>query len=330
MIDATVKVVDSWEEQAQISISDQLHVLTLDIVTRCLLGSSLGDNYEKMKTAVNIGNEFLTKKIRTPLYPPFWVPMPATLHYKKHLKYANQVILDIIAARQQDDTQHQDLLSMLMHTKDADTGESMTPQQLRDEVVTIFVAGHETTSNALSWIFYLLSQHPDKLRLVQQEIDEVLQGNLPTFETLKALTYTQMVIEEGMRVYPSVWMVGRRAVNDTQIGDYHFKKNAVFFLDIFSLHKNPDFWEEPDQFKPERFSPELKKKRHKYAYIPFGAGQRMCIGNNFALMEMQIVLAIALQKYEFPLAENCPPVELQPLVTLKPKNSILVDLKKRS
>ena len=327
MITSTQAMVDKWSSRNELQITDEMQFITLDIVTKCLFGSALKPNlYEKIHEAVTVGNEFLSSKIMNPFTLPVWFPTAASRHYKKTRDFNNKVILDIINTRANDPTEYHDLLSMLMNAEDEETGEKMSPQPLLDEALTIFVAGHETTANALSWTFYLLSQHPDKLQKLQQELQEVLQGEAPSFETLRGLEYTQMVLEESMRLYPPAWSIGRKVVQDTELCGHALPKGAGLILDVYTMHRHPNFWDNPHTFEPERFHPSQKKGRHKYAFIPFGAGQRMCIGNNFAMMEMKIILAMVFQKFSLTLSPNAPIVEPEPLVTLRPKNGILMDI----
>jgi cytochrome P450 len=329
MIVSTQATVEAWKQKSQVELTDEMSFLALDIVTKCLFGTVLESDYAKIQQAITVENEYLTERIMKPFKPPFLVPTSKNRAYRKARAYSSSLILDIIKKRQENPSEHHDLLSMLMNSEDEDTGEKMSNQQLKDESITIFVAGHETTSNALSWTFYLLSQHPEKLLLLQEEIDRVLQGKNPDFQSLKELEYTQMVLEESMRLYPPAWTILRKVVQDTGMDGYSFKKDTRLILDIYMLHRHPDYWENPTVFEPARFEPEQKKQRHKYAYIPFGAGQRMCIGNNFAMMEMKIVLVMLLQNFHISLAKNAPEVVPEPLITLRPKNGILMDISVR-
>lgn len=329
MIASTQATVDAWKQKSQVELTDEMSFLALDIVTKCLFGTVLESDYAKIQQAITVENEYLTERIIKPFKPPFWVPTSKNRAYRKARTYSSSLILDIIKKRQENPSEQHDLLSMLMNSEDEDTGEKMSNQQLKDESITIFVAGHETTSNALSWTFYLLSQHPEKLQLLQDEIDRVLQGKNPDFQSLKELEYTQMVLEESMRLYPPAWAILRKVVQDTTMAAYDLKKDTRLILDVYMLHRHPDYWENPTVFEPARFEPEQKKQRHKYAYIPFGAGQRMCIGNNFAMMEMKIVLVMLLQNFHISLAKNAPEVVPEPLITLRPKNGILMDIKPR-
>lgn len=326
MVDSTQKSIQQIITKKQIELTDEMNFLTLDIVSKCLFGINLDGNFDKVQEAITTENEFLTRKIMKPFTAPMWLPTKENRRYKTARKFSSDLIFNIIKKRQEDSSLHHDLLSMLMNAIDEETGEKMTTQQLKDESVTIFVAGHETTANALSWTFYLLSQHPEKLEKLQAEIKEVLKGEAPTFLLLRELHYTTMVLEEAMRLYPPAWSIGRRVVEDATLFDYQLKKDAEIIIDVYTLHRHPDYWENPNEFIPERFDKESKKQRHKYAYMPFGAGQRMCIGNNFAMMEMQIILTLFLQNFNLKLAANAPKIEPEPLITLRPRNGILMDV----
>ncbi|MCP4440386.1 MAG: cytochrome P450 [Aureispira sp.] len=311
------------------NIGLMFNALTLEIVANCLFGAELSNKQHEIHHAVNYANEYLTKKIMTPFYPPFWFPTPSTLQFKKSRKEIDDIIFGIIHERQKrSDTTSKDLLAMLMHTKDEETGETMTAQQLRDEIITLFVAGHETTANALTWTLYLLGQHPDKFQKLQKEVDQVLDGKSISLHNLRELIYTQQVIDESMRLYPPAWTISRKALSTDEIGGYKIPQNAIVSVNVFGMHRHPDFWEQPNDFVPERFAPEKKKQIPKLAYITFGAGQRMCIGNNFALMEMKIVLALLVKNLDFKL-KNTNQVHYTPLITLKPSEHILMDINSR-
>jgi len=325
MVEDTNKMLNRWESIPKVDVNGEMMFLTLEIVNNALFGTQIPADYEKIKDAITIGNEFLSKKILTPFSLPVWFPTPASRRYFKARNFNNAVIDKIIEKRRATPHAHQDLLSMLMSAEDAETGEKMSNQQLRDEAITLFVAGHETTANALSWIFYLLAKHPEKQALLRQELQSVLAGKTPDFENLRLLQYTEQVVEEGMRLYPPAWTIGRKALEETTIGDFRVPKNTTIFIDVFNTHRHPDYWENADDFLPERFSPEARKNRHKLAYLPFGAGQRMCIGNNFAMMEMKIVVALTLQRYQIQLVENTEVVP-DPLITLRPKTEIFLTL----
>ncbi len=326
MINSTQNTINKMKGGELVHFSEEMNLLTLDIVTKCLFGTTLNADVNKIQEAITTGNKFISKRARSILKLPMWLPLPAIIRYKRARKFSDKVIFDIIDKRRNDNSEQQDLLSMLMYTVDEETGESMSAQQLRDEAITLFVAGQETTATALTWTFSLLMKHPEKLKILQEEIDSVLQGKAPDFKTLKELKYTQMVLEESMRIYPPAWVIARKVLKETQMCGYRMKKDAQLILNVYSLHRHTDHWENPEDFEPQRFNPQAKKERHKHAYIPFGAGQRMCIGNNFAMMEMKIALSMLLQNFEFSLPEDAVDVEAEPLVTLRPKGGLRLNI----
>ena len=239
-------------------------------------------------------------------------------------KQLDQTIYFLIEQRRKKPEGQNDLLSMLMEARDEETGEGMTDQQLRDEVATLFAAGHETSANALSWIFFLLGQNPGILQKLRVEVGSVLEGRKPALVDLAALPYVKQVIQESMRLFPPAWVIGREPLTEDQLGEYRLPKRATLVIPTWVIHRHPEFWPEPEKFDPDRFLPEKVKARDKFCYLPFGGGPRICIGINFAMMEMQLVLPMILQKYTLRLAEN-QRIEKEPLITLRPKNGILVE-----
>ena len=206
---------------------------------------------------------------------------------------------------------------MLLQVKDADTGEGMNDRQLRDEVMTIFLAGHETSSNALVWTWHLLSRNSGVARRLKAELDEVLGGRTPNFEDLPKLVYTEQVIHESMRLFPPVWGYSRMAEQDDIIGGFKIPKGTWVFVSPYLTHRSPEYFPNPEGFDPDRFENGFMKSLPKCAYFPFGAGARQCIGNNFALMEVKIILATLAQRYQFFLEEGHS-VVAKPLITLRP------------
>lgn len=200
---------------------------------------------------------------------------------------------------------------------------------MHDEVLTLLLAGYETTSNALSWTWYLLSQHPTAEECLHEELDMVLVGHLPSVDDLPRLAYTRMVIEESMRLYPPAWSFTRHVLADDEIGGYRIPKGSTIILSPYVTHRHPAFWENPEMFDPERFSAEHVAKRPRYAYFPFGGGPRLCIGSNFALMEAQLILATVLQRYRLRLVPDTI-VEPNPLITLRPRHGLPMTLLRTS
>jgi cytochrome P450 len=246
------------------------------------------------------------------------------------LNTLNSIISTVINERRSRpvDPDATDLLGMLLAAQDEETGEGMSDQQLRDEVMTLLLAGYETTATALSWTWYLLSQHPEAERRLHAELDTVLAGQLPTVEHLDALPYARMVIQEAMRLYPPAFGFTRHAIAQDEIGGYRIEANSILFLTPYCTHRHPAFWEQPEVFDPERFTPERSAGRPRFAYAPFGGGPRQCIGNAFAMMEMQLVLATVAQRYTLRLVPGHP-VEPQVKLSLRPRYGLPMTLHPR-
>ncbi len=289
--------------------------LTLDIVTRALFGYDIGPQAEAVGQAVNTLIE---------------IAKPSRTRFQQTLHELNEIVFGIIEQRrQQPNATQQDLLDMLLLARYEETGEGMSDQQVRDEVMSLFIAGHETTANTLSWLWYLLAQHPDIAAKIEAELVQVLNGRSPTPADFPQLAYTNQVIKESMRLYPSAWSISRRALDDDEIDGYAIPAGAIVALSPYTLHRHPAFWPDPERFDPERFTPEQENGRHRYAYIPFGGGARKCIGDQFALMESIIIIPMILQQYQLQLVPGHQ-VEEHALVTLRPKNSILMTVKRKT
>lgn len=330
MITCTGQMLLRWEklEGVELNVSAEMNRIALDIVSKSLFISNVEDEIDKISTWVTVAIEQGAERIRNPFKIPTWIPTPSNLKQNKAITVLDEVITGIIEKRRADTNQYHDLLSMLMEARDEDTGEGMSNRQLRDEVMTIFIAGHETTANALTWAFYVLAQNPQAEQKLKEEVDTVLQGKPVSFENLRSLAYTRMVIDEVMRLYPPAWIIGRKNVEDDEIAGFYIPAGTNCLIPTLSIHRSPKFWKDPLTFDPERFSPEKVKEQKKYTYFPFGGGPRLCIGNNFALMEMQVVLASVVQRYTFELIDTTP-IELDPLITLRPKQNVYLKLFKR-
>lgn len=214
-----------------------------------------------------------------------------------------------------------DLLTMLVEAVDDETNESMTDPQLRDEVMTFMLAGHETTALALTWTWYLLAEHPETAEKVRIECREVVGNRLPEMQDLEQLSYTRMVFQEAMRLYPPLPFIARSALKADQLSGYDIPQNATVLMSQFLTHRHPAFWENPERFNPERFTPEAMHQRPHLCYFPFGGGQRMCIGADFATMEALLFLCLAIQRYQLERV-SAEPVELLEQVTLRPKGGL--------
>jgi cytochrome P450 len=242
----------------------------------------------------------------------------------------DKIIDRLFAARERsrDEAQPKDLLARLIAARDEETGGGMTAQEVRDQVVTIFMAGHETTALALTWTWYLLSQHPAAEAKLHAELAQVLGGRTPRHEDLAKLPYTRMVVEESMRLYPPAHSLQRTAVKEDQVSGHRVRAGTTVLIAPWVLHRNPKLWDRPERFEPERFAPERAAARHRFAYIPFGAGPRICIGSAFAMAEAMLILATIAQRYRLRLKPGFP-VEPQALITLRPRHGMRVLLERR-
>jgi len=238
----------------------------------------------------------------------------------------DEAIYSLIRDRRNQTEQTNDLLSMLMEARDEDTGQQMDDKLLRDEVATLMLAGHETTANALSWTWMLLAQHPEVRQKLEAELQQVLQGRLPTIEEIRSLHYTNQVVKESMRLYPPVSIFGRQAARDCTIGDYEVPEGTLIMISQWVMHRHPKYFENPEAFQPERWTEAFEKQLPRGVYIPFGDGPRICIGKGFAQMEAVLLLATIAQRFELDLEPGFPIVP-QPSITLRPEYGIKVRLK---
>lgn len=319
MVSDTLDMLRRWDDVAalgnSVDLAHEMMSLTLRIVGKTMLSTDVHDSADAVGNAVTVLNEWADAAIDSLL--PIGFPTPATLRARDASRRLDRVIGDIVARRRAGE-QAEDLLAMLMEAKDAETGESMTDKQLRDEVMTMFLAGHETTANALAWTFYLLSTHPDIERRVRAELDAALGGTPPSLADLPRLPYLLQVIKEAMRLYPPAWMIDRNAVADDEIGGYRIRRGTLVLISPYVTHRHPGMWPNPEGFDPERFTPEAEESRPRYAYFPFGGGPRQCIGNSFAMMEAQLIVATVLQRFK-PWLVPGHPVAPQTLITLRPR-----------
>lgn len=313
MTEATHKMLDQWQPFAArgepLEIADQMTRLTLQIVAQALFSTEMSHEADNFGQAVGIMNEFMAH------FNPY---DPARMRqFQAAIATLNQLVHTIIQNRHRQNEDLGDLLSMLMLAQD-ETGEGMSDRQIQDQVCTLLMAGHETTAKALTWTLYLLDQHPAVERQLRQELRIILAGRTATCRDLPNLSYTWMVIQEAMRLYPPVWSMSRLCRKDDEMGGYHIPAGSLVLISPYAMHRHPAFWKNPDQFDPDRFNPETVNARVSYAYLPFGGGQRQCIGRAFASVETQLVLATILQRYYLNLVPGHP-VEPEALVTLRPQ-----------
>ncbi|MFK7986695.1 MAG: cytochrome P450 [Sandaracinaceae bacterium] len=326
MVDASEALADTWDRRGDQSFDvarDMMH-LTLRIVQETLLGTTDSTNSDAIGDAVTAVLEEVESRFRRLFRPPPEAPLVGNPKFVAAVKLLDDTVQTIIDERRRSGVMGNDLLSMLLEARDEETGEGMDDRQLRDEVMTMFLAGHETTANALSWTFYLLGQHLEVADRMREELFEVLGDRRATAADMRSLPYTKAVFQEAMRLYPPAWIMARAPVEDEVIDGYFVPAGSRMFISPWVLHRNPDVWENPLAFDPRRF---LGKPPDRFAYMPFGGGPRLCIGNAFAMMEGVLVLATLGRRAKLELIPGHP-VEPEPLVTLRPKHGVHVRARK--
>src|SRR5215469_14477070 len=318
MVEHALRVRESWPDGQIIELSAEMMHLALGIVARTLFDTDVAQEVAEISGNVNSIMALYDFLVMLPYAEglQYW-PLPGVSRFRKARARLDEVVYRMIEEHRSGGIDRGDLLSMLLAARYED-GTAMPDQQLRDEVMTIFLAGYETIANALAWTWYLLWQHPEVERKLHNEIDSVLQGRLPETADLPKLKYTEMVLAESMRLYPPVWAMGRQAIDDVEIGPYYLPKGATMVLMQYVMHRNSKYFPDPLRFDPERFTPEAKASRPKFSYFPFGGGVRQCIGESFAWMEGVLIMATIAQKWCFSLVPDHR-VEPLPLVTLRPK-----------
>jgi cytochrome P450 len=317
MVEYTLKLLDEWQSDSLRDIDRDMMALTLKIVARTLFDVEMASEVERIAHAMEV-LQHLSDLMRR-RWLPKWLrgdkPDEVTLARQD----LDRIVYRLIRERRESGEDRGDLLSMLLQARD-DEGRGMSDEQARDEAVTIILAGHETTANALNWTWVLLAQHPEVEAKLHAELDTVLNGEPPTLADLKRLPYTEMVVKESMRLYPPAYSYGRQAKADVVVGDYQIQQGDILTMFSYIIHRDPRWWDDPHAFKPERWTEE-HPHRHKYAYLPFGGGPRVCIGNSFAMMEACLILATIASRYRISLIPG-EKIQPQPLITLRPKNGL--------
>jgi cytochrome P450 len=278
---------------------------------------------KSMEMLLELGADF-----RRTVLIPHWLPTPSNFRLELAIRKIEKVLYRMIAEKRASGREGGDLLSMLLAAQDED-GSRMTDRQLRDEAITLFLAGHETTANTLSWTWWLLARNPAVEAKLHAELRNVLGGRSPSMEDLPKLTYTNHIITESMRLYPPAWGTARTAIEDHEIAGYSVPKNSGVSFAQWTVHRDARWYAAPDEFRPERWEGDLLKRLPRFAYFPFGGGPRQCIGNSFALMEAALILATIAQQYRFKLIEGHPVVPLAS-ITLRPRHGIRAVLEARS
>jgi cytochrome P450 len=321
MVEHADRMRRRWTAGAEMDVSREMMRLTLSIVGKTLFDSDVESKADEVGAAV-------TRVLAT-----FWLtllpfadfveklPLPMIRRSRAGRAKLDRLIYALIAERRAGGQDHGDLLSMLLMAQDEEDGSGLSDRQVRDEAMTLLLAGHETTANALAWTWYLVSQSPELEARLHQEIDRVLQGRLPGAADLGALPFVEQVVTESMRLYPPAWVIGRRAMADYPIGEFVAPARSIVFMSPYVMHRDPRYYADADRFLPERWTADFKAALPRFAYFPFGGGSRQCIGEPFAWMELVLLVATIAQRWRLRLVPGHP-VAPQPLITLRPRHGI--------
>ncbi|HWP28608.1 MAG TPA: cytochrome P450, partial [Chloroflexota bacterium] len=329
MVACTEQLLATWRDGEVRDIHQEMMRLTLQIVARALFGADVADEAAVVDEALRVALErFGTRLSSLAFLLPDTLPTPDNWGFLRAARRLDAIVYRIIAARRASGADRGDLLSILLRARDEADGGGMTDRQLHDEVMTLLLAGHETTAIALSWTWYLLSQHPAVEARLLAELQAVLGGRAPTAEDLPRLPYTEWVLWEALRLYPPAWALAREAVQDCEIGGYPVPAGTIVVMSQWLLHRDPRYFDAPERFLPERWADGLAKRLPRYAYFPFGGGPRLCIGAGFASLEAALVLATVLPRFRLTLVPGHP-IALWPSVTLRPRYGIRMVLHRR-
>jgi cytochrome P450 len=315
----------SWRDGEVRDVYADMMGLTLGIVIKSLFDLEVEGEAETVGPALaRVMEHFASVQC---LVFPEWLPTPENLGYRAAVERMDAFVSELVQRRREAGGESGDLLSLLLHVQDEDGGR-MSDRQIRDEVLTLALAGHETTSITLAFCWYLLARHPEAEATLHRELDSVLGGRAPTVEDLPALTFTECVVKESLRLFPPAWSISREAVEEDEVGGWKIPVGAVVVMNPWTVHRDARFFDEPEVFRPQRWAEGLEQRLPRFAWFPFGGGPRLCIGSGFAMMEARLVLATLAQRFR---VERVPDdeVELLPSITLRPKHGVKVRLRAR-
>lgn len=329
--EVVLEYIDNFTQKIQDGLSKtdmhhEMHELTLRVVSKSLFSTGITDKQlDILGRGVSELQVAVIKNVRQPLFKWYRVLKGED---RKYAKLANEVytlLNDLIEERRNSKQEYDDLLDMLLSSRYEDNGEGMTNQQILDEVLIIFAAGHETSANALTWTLYLLDQNPSELSKLKKEIEDTKLSDRPDLKEVMGLLYNKQVLSESMRIYPPAWITDRKALNEDEINGLTINKNELIGIYIYGAHHSPEHWADPDRFDPERFNAENIKKIPSYAYFPFGGGPRLCIGQQFAMLNMILVLYHFVKTFSFTLDKD-QEIDILPLITLRPKYGMTMNV----
>ena len=323
VVDTIKPMLGRWREISDsgipLDIDREMMQCALDVVSKALFGADLSDQAYQLTGAVMDALDYLIYQTRTLMMVPDWVPTRQKRDYQKAMKRIEAVVNRLIDRRSLEEP-GEDFLGLLLGARDDKGQRMLSRKEVRDEVVTLLIAGHETVASSLTWSWYLLAQHPDQRKKLREEADRVLADRNPTYEDLESLAYTRQVYDEALRLYPPAWLITRRALGEDRLrNDTVVAAGSLIIISPYTMHRRPDLWPEPDAFSPERFG--KGQEQHRFGFIPFGGGPRLCIGNRFAYTEAITILAMVSRAFELHLPEDGH-TETEALVTLRPKKGL--------
>jgi cytochrome P450 len=320
-------MINRWEAGQSFDVDREMNALTMSIIAKTLFDADISGEAREIGTVIADALHLVNRRLDKIFALPDWVPTAENRRMAQVVRRMDEIIQRFIDERRKTGEDKGDLLSMLLLAQDEDSGQ-MNDKQVRDEAMTLFGAGHETTAVALTWTWYLLSQYPEVEARLHQELETVLGGRNPTLDDLPRLPYTEMIVKETLRLYPPAFALTRDTIADTEIGGYLVSKGRPVMINLYGVQRDARFFPDPDRFDPERFSPENEKHIPKYAYLPFGGGPRVCIGNAFAMMEARLVLATVAQHYRLAVAPGHQVIP-ERMFTLRPKYGMKMIATKR-
>jgi len=324
------RAAERWKAGETIDVHKEMVALTLAIVGTTLFDADVEEEADEIGKALTEALELFQRLLMVP-YGEFLekLPIPSTLRFRSARRRLDATIARLIAERRRNPRDRKDLLTLLLLAQDTEgDGGGMTDTQLRDEAMTIFLAGHETTANAMAWTWHLLSQNPEAEGRLHEELDRVLEGRAPGVADLPRLRYTEMVLSESMRLFPPAWILGRRAIVDHELGGYRIPAGSIVLLSQWITHRDARYFPDPLRFDPQRFTAEAQAARPRFSYFPFGGGPRVCIGEGFAWMEGVLVLATIARRWRF-LPVDGIPVTPAAMITLRPKSGLPMRIEAR-